>query len=1019
MNSNLSKGSEWGIWDLQVQTIIDDSYVPLSDYYTELKEADKDKWQQFIDKVGGEENAIKFDSKEYFNNNTIDCKERCNNYVRTVFSFLSVYKPQLSLIGITDHNYYHEYLIDSFLDYSKKNALKVIGGTEINVEGVHMLVFFERVPYNKPSFSEGIKTFLSKINVHSRKANGALTISSKSITDDVVTEIIAQDGIYIYAHCNSNNGLFQERGKTDRTHLSNIFNQKDKILLQGISKNNINKTKEYIHENPNLFKSLPIFLTASDSRSLRNYGDPDTDGNFQWVKADKTFNGLLQILNEPDRLYIGAEPELFKRLKMNPTKFIDKLIINKNADSTVKEQWFENTEVSFNYELVAIIGNKGKGKSALADILGLCGNSHNMGYVSFLTKDKFKKPTPRNLAKEFNATIVWKSGVQENKILNDDTIADSFERVKYIPQSFLELLCTDVDKKVFEEELEKVIFSRLDESQKLNKGSLKEIINYQKELLENSINNKKSEVRKINTKIVELEAKNIDSFRQSVKESIQQKSNELESHLKNKPFVVNRPADSDDEIAKTKKITDEIQGLRTANESFNNQISQITANRTRLQINNTELNKIKDTYTQLESTIDKVINDTKGKIEEFGLNVNNIISYQINTSGIDKLVAENDQLLRDLVFQIASDNPENIPGVIEANSKKIVALQAELDGPSREYQKYLTEVNVWEQAKNDIEGSETKEGSLRYYKKLDDYIRTELTNELNQKRSERTELVKAIFRDKLLISNIYKDLYKPVTEFIIDNKNELSDYNVNIDVTLQLAEFEDRFFSYVSNGNAGSFYGTSEGRARLESLTEIVNWNDQESVVNFLNQINESLHFDKRVDQKDSKRELRKQLKGGFKELDFYDFLYSLDYLESSYQLKLGDKTLSALSPGERGALLLIFYLLLDKDDIPIIIDQPEENLDNQSVYKILVHFIKQAKKRRQIIIVTHNPNLAVVCDAEQIIRTDIDKTKGNLFNLKGGAIEDLSINAEIVDVLEGTRPAFNNRTVKYKISQE
>ena len=82
------------------------------------------------------------------------------------------------------------------------------------------------------------------------------------------------------------------------------------------------------------------------------------------------------------------------------------------------------------------------------------------------------------------------------------------------------------------------------------------------------------------------------------------------------------------------------------------------------------------------------------------------------------------------------------------------------------------------------------------------------------------------------------------------------------------------------------------------------------------------------------------------------------------------------LSPGEKGALLLVFYLLIDTDDTPLVIDQPEDNLDNQSVFKVLTHFIRFAKTRRQIIIVTHNPNLAVGADAEQIIFVKIVKNK-------------------------------------------
>jgi ABC-type lipoprotein export system ATPase subunit len=91
--------------------------------------------------------------------------------------------------------------------------------------------------------------------------------------------------------------------------------------------------------------------------------------------------------------------------------------------------------------------------------------------------------------------------------------------------------------------------------------------------------------------------------------------------------------------------------------------------------------------------------------------------------------------------------------------------------------------------------------------------------------------------------------------------------------------------------------------------------------------------------------------------------------LRPKYELKVDEKDLSELSPGERGGLLLVFYLMLDRRDIPLIIDQPEDNLDNKSVYEILVKFLMKAKKRRQIIIVTHNPNLAVVADAGQIIR--------------------------------------------------
>jgi ABC-type cobalamin/Fe3+-siderophores transport system ATPase subunit len=151
------------------------------------------------------------------------------------------------------------------------------------------------------------------------------------------------------------------------------------------------------------------------------------------------------------------------------------------------------------------------------------------------------------------------------------------------------------------------------------------------------------------------------------------------------------------------------------------------------------------------------------------------------------------------------------------------------------------------------------------------------------------------------------------------------------------------------------------------------------------------------------------------RKIDFYNYLCSLAYLKPEYDLRLNDKGLNQLSPGEKGGLLLVFYLVLDKDNRPLIIDQPEDNLDNQSVAEILVPYIKRAKKLRQIIMVTHNPNLAIVADAEQIIYMNIDKENNYVVSCNSGGIEDKVMNNHIVDILEGKMKAFDNRRVKYK----
>jgi predicted ATPase len=193
-------------------------------------------------------------------------------------------------------------------------------------------------------------------------------------------------------------------------------------------------------------------------------------------------------------------------------------------------------------------------------------------------------------------------------------------------------------------------------------------------------------------------------------------------------------------------------------------------------------------------------------------------------------------------------------------------------------------------------------------------------------------------------------------------------------------------------------------------LLDGIDFNEPTIIIDFLNSIIDALKSDKREGYNLKKMFIDDQINNLE---EFFKFLFSLDYLDYNYNLKLGNRTIEQLSPGERGALLLVFYLLLDNNDTPLILDQPEDNLDNHSVANVLVPFIRRAKKRRQIILVTHNPNLAVVADAEQVIWVDILKTN-NEFIYKSGSIENREINECIVNVLEGAMPAFNKRKQKY-----
>ena len=101
----------------------------------------------------------------------------------------------------------------------------------------------------------------------------------------------------------------------------------------------------------------------------------------------------------------------------------------------------------------------------------------------------------------------------------------------------------------------------------------------------------------------------------------------------------------------------------------------------------------------------------------------------------------------------------------------------------------------------------------------------------------------------------------------------------------------------------------------------------------------------------------------------FAQWLFSTDHITVRYEISYDGVDIRKLSPGTRGIVLLLLYLALDDaDDRPLIIDQPEENLDPKSVFDELVSLFITAKTKRQVIMVTHNANLVINTDADQII---------------------------------------------------
>lgn len=150
-------------------------------------------------------------------------------------------------------------------------------------------------------------------------------------------------------------------------------------------------------------------------------------------------------------------------------------------------------------------------------------------------------------------------------------------------------------------------------------------------------------------------------------------------------------------------------------------------------------------------------------------------------------------------------------------------------------------------------------------------------------------------------------------------------------------------------------------------------------------------------------------------------WLFEVDHIKLDYGLKFNGSDLESLSPGTKGIVLLILYLGMDVNDTrPLIVDQPDENLDNESIYNLLTPYFRMAKARRQVIVITHNPNLVVNSDSEQVIIATATKQENGfpVIQYTSGSLENSDIRQQVCNILEGGHDAFLKRERRYAISR-
>lgn len=414
---------------------------------------------------------------------------------------------------------------------------------------------------------------------------------------------------------------------------------------------------------------------------------------------------------------------------------------------------------------------------------------------------------------------------------------------------------------------------------------------------------------------------------------------------------------------------------------------------------NKGLNKYKDEVTKNEyyKYIDPIIKT---------MNESEIIS---STDIIDKSI---ESILNSVVESI-----ENIQKVYDASQSELIKDGIPVGGEEREVNK-----NLLYESKSDLDK----------YIELDDKIkklldeRVDLNKELYEKINDKSNIRKKtaqsitdnlskVLDNKILI--IEADAQEQqdkeqLKQWISDNllkgsrdkeqqTLDLIKNGLDVDLLKQIISGEEIEFEFKNENQRKKIYNSIEYK-------EFVKLCEREELI---------------VDSSILSEDEQKYLTNGVESIntEIYERILELDeiVLEDLPIIKLNDrpqensnlKNIENLSPGQRCSAILPILLL--NGNGPLIIDQPEDNLDNRLIKQVIINVLSSIKLRRQVIMSTHNPNMPVLGDAEEVIvlkATDDDKSVVE----KIGDIDDKDIIDKVTHIMEGGREAFQYRSSLY-----
>lgn len=885
----------------------------------------------------------------------------------------------LHCVAVTDHN--TPLGIKAIQDAAKDKPLTIFPGVEITCDStkIHLLILFD------PSKGEEeVKSFLSKCDIEHSVYGDQLASTNKSVVQ--VANIVRDkcNAIVIPAHIDEFSGIFN----LSHQNLIDFYERPDITAVQVVHKafydNNVpadfhSQLVQYYGNTKSTIDvtawKKPVDLAKENNISILTFSDnPHKVGDsrhglwgigsrFTWIKMDEipSLEGLRQAFLLPEHRVMNdfdikdsdpnKQPDIwFKSLKVTGTNLTTK----------------QDLEIDFNPQLNTIIGGRGSGKSSiLRFIRGVFNRAVNLADFEDLLKEQnlFYKKADTSHKKETIGVFDLDTSVVEIEIVRKEVL------YKIIASKI-----NSASSQLIE------VFKWIDGSWALVKDDDKDFL----EIFEFEQYSQKQ--------IYEI-AKNPNALRERIDNAIPV----LQDVLERKSKIANEFLEARTSLRTKQGAIGGKTKIKTDLEDINNTLKAIDKSGITTTIKSTDFfvedQKPIKSFTELIDELKLALEHVKG-------------SFTIPT--IDTV-------------NIQESHREEIENLIQNATQSIIQQEKELDKIILEVAKLKSTFDLaiqnsdWQKALSSLlaEIEEKKKAlSESEIEALSKYQQLKLVVIDKQQELKAIEAIeKEIIDINAKCTNLLKEYVYVCKEITEIRSTFISDHITADNIKIEIKgfrnqdDFESQIRSIISNDSS---FGDDIEKLKTLCFTGIVEnkiKDCKKAILDAHYSDISSEHFGGHF-----KNALRKLSPS---QIDSIELFMPEDEIIVKYKPEgsTGFKPLSTASAGQKTAAILTF--LLSFGDIPLLLDQPEDDLDNRLVYDLVVKGLKKAKEKRQIIVVTHNANIPVNGDAEYIL--SMDSTTTDIKVLHSGTVENSAIKKEICDVMEGSEKAFQLRSERYK----